>query len=68
MEERQTNWRQIRLFAIVTVLLTAGGYVLLAIIGERFHAFTPFRVIGTDRSAQIMSSQRLVEMQPEGFR
>ncbi len=34
MEEQQTNWRQIRLFAIVTVLLTAGGYVPLAITGE----------------------------------
>ena len=34
MTDQATNWRQVRVFAILTVLVSAGGYVLLGITGD----------------------------------
>ncbi|WP_068115396.1 CPBP family intramembrane glutamic endopeptidase [Tropicimonas marinistellae] len=34
MEGQRTNWRQIRVFAVLTVILTVAGYALLASTGE----------------------------------
>ena len=34
LKEQSTNWRQVRMFAILTALLSGGGYALLGITGE----------------------------------